>query len=205
MRPRGVPGIVAALFGTVLLVGALPVAADAASCPETKLVQPFAKIEERERRTPGYYSLVAGGDFEAGEAAWTLSGGAKVSAGGAKNPLTEVEGKSSLDLPKGAVATSPITCVEPNDRTFRFLARDEGGEAILLVSVVYESSEGNKVHQVGTLMLGSAGWGTSPILETKVERASEISSGVAHMSLRFTAAKGTARIDDVYLDPRMRR
>src|SRR5208282_1063045 len=76
-----------ALAGTVAcftLAGALPVsAAQAAACPETQLVQPFVKWEDS-----NYYSLVAGGDFEAGESRWTLFGGASVAPRGAPSPLT---------------------------------------------------------------------------------------------------------------------
>jgi hypothetical protein len=202
-----------ALAGTVagfFLAGvpsALPVAAvqaaTATTCPETTLVQPFVKTEEKEKLTPGYYSLVAGGDFEAGEAAWTLSGGAKVASGGAKSPLTEKEGKSSLDLPDGASAQSPLTCVETNDRTFRFLDRSEGTAATVTVRVVYETALGSVAVVVGTLAPG-ASWEPSPILHSGAAVAAAIKGGVAHMSIRFTSSKGTARIDDVYLDPRMR-
>ncbi len=204
-------GAFIALAGTVAglslagILGALPVGAQAATatCPETKLVQPFAKIEEKEKLTPGYYSLVAGGDFESGEAAWTLAGGAKVASGGAKSPLTEKEGKSSLDLAKGAVATSPVTCVEPSDRTFRFLDRSEGASASLAVRVVYETSTGPDAVLAKTLTPGTS-WEPSPILHTGAALATAISGGVAHMSVRFTSTKGTARVDDVSLDPRMR-
>src|SRR5271166_6064476 len=193
-------GAFLALAGTVAglslagILGALPVAAQAAAatCPETKLVQPFAKIEEKEKLTPGYYSLVAGGDFESGEAAWTLAGGAKVASGGAKSPLTEKEGKSSLDLAKGAVATSPVTCVEPSDRTFRFLDRDEGGEATLAVSVIYEGLTGLISDSVRTVTVGGS-WEPSPILHTGAFKAVKLSSGgFANMSIRFEAIKGTA-------------
>jgi hypothetical protein len=33
---------------------------------------------------------------------------------------------------------------------------------------------------------------------------SAVSGGVAHLSIRLTSTKGVARIDDVFLDPRMR-
>src|SRR5271165_1286782 len=121
-----------ALAGTIAgfaLAGLLPVAAaQAAGCPESTLSQPFAEIEKNEKLTEiHYYSLVAGGAFEPGEAAWTLSGGAKVASGGGISVLTKKEVKNSLELPKGAVAVSPLTCVEPSDRTFRFLDRAEVG------------------------------------------------------------------------------
>src|SRR5208283_5878208 len=108
--------------------GLLPVAtaeaATATSCPVTTLVPPFLKWEDS-----NYYSLVPGGSFEAGEPAWTLSGGAKVAPGSETFAVTGTLGKSSLSLAEGASAQSPVICVEPNDRTFRFFARSEGTSA----------------------------------------------------------------------------
>jgi hypothetical protein len=193
-------GAVAGL-GFAGVLSALPVAgAQAAStCPETTLTQPFlAKWKDA-----NYYSLIAGGSFEAGETAWTLSGGAKVASGSETYAVTGTPGKSSLDLPAGATATSPLTCVEPTDRTFRFFDRSEGATATVTVKVVYESAAGSVAVVVGTLTPGSS-WEPSPILHSGAAVAGAITGGVAHMSIRFSTTKGTARIDDVYLDPRMR-
>ncbi len=192
-----------AVAGTVaglMLAGALPVAAaDAASCPETQLVQPFVKWEDA-----GYYSLVAGGDFEAGEARWMLQGGASVAAGGATSPLTGKTGKSSLELPPGSVAYSPLTCVEPSDRTFRFFDRSEGSSATLAVSVVYNSFLGPIVVPLKSVST-AAGWEPGPIRHTGAALISEIFGGAAYLSIRLESVRGTARIDDVYLDPRLLR
>jgi hypothetical protein len=188
---------------------ALPVAAAQAAtgttCPETTLIQPFKAIEEKEKvKEPGYYSLVSGGAFEAGETAWTLSGGAKVASGGGISALTGKEPKNSLELPKGAVAVSPLTCVEPNDRTFRFLDRNESGTTTLTVSVVYEGLTGASKVSTLTAATGKE-LAASAILHTGAHEAAKLSGGLASMSIRFEATGGTARVDDVYLDPRMRR
>lgn len=200
-------GMLLALGGTAataaLACGA-PAAAQAAFCPEVALSQPFAKIEEAERLTPGYYSLVAGGAFEAGETAWTLTGGAEVASGGGISALTGNAVKTSLELPKGAAAVSPLTCVEPNDRTFRFLERGEGGPASLTVSVVYEGLLG--ISKVSSLSVPTGSvLAASPILHTGAHLAARLTGGFAQMSIRFESTGGTARIDDVYLDPRIRR
>jgi len=202
-------GALLALAGTgvVAIVAGAPTAAQAAQaplCPETALSQPFAQIEQAEGHTPNYYSLMAGGAFEAGETPWTLSGGASVASGGGVSELTKTAVKSSLELPKGGVAISPVTCVEPSDRTFRFLVHGEGGPATVTVSVVYEELDGiSKVIALGV------GKGTelvaSPILNTGAHAAAKLTGGMARMSIRFESTSGTARIDDVYLDPRIRR
>jgi hypothetical protein len=191
------------LAGLGLVSAALPVAAQAAAaatCPEATLVQPFLKWEDS-----GYYSLIAGGSFEAGEPAWTLSGGAKVASGSETFAVTGKLGKSSLGLPQGASAQSQVICVEPNDRTFRFFARAEGTSATVTVKVVYENSAKNKSVTLTRSGTVSSSWAPSPILETGVPASSMVSGGVADLSITVTATKGTARIDDVYLDPRMKR
>jgi hypothetical protein len=208
----GSRGSLLALAGTVAAVAfaggsaALPAAAEAttaSTCPETTLSQPFLT----NWKDAGYYSLVAGGSFEAGETAWTLSGGAKAASGSETFAVTGKPGKSSLDLLSGATAASPLTCVEPTDRTFRFFDRYEGSAATLTVKVVYESSTGSSKTSVTiskTLSVSNSGWAPSPIFETGVPPSSMVTGGVSHVLISFTATKGTARIDDVYLDPHMR-
>ncbi len=201
---QGTRLVLAGTLAGLALAGAPPAIAQAASCPQATLGQPFRSVEEKEKRTPAYYSLVAGGAFEAGEAAWTLSGGAKVTPGGGISPLTGQDVKSSLELPKGAIATSPLTCVEPSNRIFRFLARGEGASAGLNVSVVYQGLLGLLFTKVWGRSTGSgAEFEVSPILETGVHRELLILGGYAMLAIRFEATSGTARVDDVYLDPRM--
>ena len=49
------------------------------------------------------------------------------------------------------------------------------------------------------------GWGPCPKLGvTGAALATELTSGTAQLALRFTAVSGSSRIDDVFLDPRMR-
>ncbi len=172
------------------------------TCPETTLTQPFLQWEDAR-----YYSLIPGGSFEAGEAPWTLSNGAIAAAGSEAFAVTGTLGELSLDLPEGATAKSPLVCVEPTDRTFRFFDRAEGPSATITVKVVYENSTATSRDNVSiskTLALSSSSWAPSPIFETGVPASSLISGGNAHVSISFTATRGAARIDDAYIDPRMR-
>ena len=187
---------------TLCALAALPVAAAQAAtttaCPSATLVQPFLSYGDQ-----NYYRLVPGGSFEGSTTGWSFSGGAKVASKGEPSTVGGSLGADSLELPAGASAQSPFTCVEPNERKFRFFAHSEGSTATILVSVVYESSLGNITLPIRQLALKSA-WEPSPILQTGAPVATAISGGVAHLALRFTSVSGTARIDDVYLDPRMR-
>jgi hypothetical protein len=181
----------------------LPVATAAAgtptSCPETTLTQPFVKWADN-----NYYSLAPGGSFETGEAAWTLSGGAKVASGSETFAVTGKPGSSSLSLPVGAVAQSPFTCIEPNDRTLRLFAHSEGSASSVRISVVYQTLIGNLAIPVGTAALNSS-WAPTSTYHTGVLVGALLSEGSVHVALRVTALSGASRVDDVFIDPRMRR
>ncbi len=101
-------------------------------------------------------------------------------------------------------AQSPFTCVEPNDRTFRLFARSEGKESSVRVSVVYATFLGNIAIPVGTAAVKS-GWEPTAAFHTGVLVGALLSEGSVHLALRFTAVSGGSRIDDVLIDPRMRR
>jgi len=191
-------GLASAGVLTALPAASAQAASAATACPPTTLVQPFTQWADA-----GYYSLVPGGNFERAEVGWTLSGGATIAAGGEPYVLAGTRSTSSLELPEGASAQSPVICVEPNDRTFRFFTRSEGSSATLAVQPVYQTIAGPLV-LLGKGVTADRTWEPSAILHTGAAVLSAISHGVAYLSLRFTAKKGTARIDDVYLDPRMR-
>ena len=184
--------------------GASPVApAQAAStplCPETVLVHPFTHWGDE-----GYYSLLAGGSFEPGEALWLSGGGARVAAGGEPYAVTGAPDYFSMLLPQNGTTQSPYACVEPNDRTFRFFMSAVGPPASLSVRLVYRTVAGVPLVVASKTISVGSGWELSPILHTGAAAASTISGGSAQLSVGFTAVKGTVRIDDVYLDPRMRR
>lgn len=194
-------GSVAGLTLTAASI-AMPAVAQAATttvCPNTTLVQPFMKYSDE-----NWYSLVKGGSFEGSTAGWSFYGGATVATGGEPSAVGGSLGADSLKLPAGASAESPFTCVEPNDRTFRFFARSEGTSATILATLVYETIIGNVPIPI-KVVAAKNGWEVSPIIHTGAAAATAVMGGVAHVALFFTSTSGTARIDDVYLDPRMRR
>jgi hypothetical protein len=205
--PTRTGGSFAAIGGTLagLALAAssavLPATAAAAttSCPANTLTQPFQKWSDS-----NYYALAPGGSFESGEAAWTLSGGAKVASGSETFAVTGKLGSSSLSLPQGAVAQSPFTCIEPNDRTLRMFAKSEGSEASVRVSVVYQTLLGNVAIPVGKASVNSS-WAPTSAYHTGVLIGALLSEGSVHVALRVTAVTGASRVDDVFIDPRMRR
>jgi hypothetical protein len=185
------------------LAGGLPPAtaqaASVAKCESASLSEPFLKWGDTNT-----YSLAPGGDFEGSTPAWTLSGGAQRAAESEPFAATGVLGSWSLALPAGAQAQSPFTCIEPNDRTLRFFARSEGAQSRVGVSVVYQTILGNIALPVGTAVLKSA-WEPTATFHTGVLLGALLSEGSVHVALRFDSVSGNSRIDDVFIDPRMRR
>ncbi len=193
-----VAGLALAASSAVLPVASAE-AASATSCPTATLTQPFVTWSDS-----NYYSLVPGGSFESGEPAWTLSGGAKLASGSETFAVTGKLGSSSLSLPTGAAAQSPFTCIEPNDRTLRMFGHSEGSASSVRVAVVYQTILGNIAIPVGTAALGSS-WAPTSTYHTGVLIGALLSEGSVHVAIRLTAVTGASRVDDVFIDPRMRR
>ncbi len=191
----------AAFTPTVLAGGPLLASAQAttsSSCPSATLSQPFMRWGDANS-----YALVPGGDFEGSLSGWTLSGGAQRVAGSESYAVTGALGASSLALPVGATAQSPFMCVGSNERTFRLFARAQTATATVRASVVYETPLGNIAVPVGNIVANGS-WAPSPILHTGAVLATAIANGNVHLALRFSTVSGSARIDDVFLDPRHR-
>jgi hypothetical protein len=149
------------------------------------------------------YTLVPGGDLEAGATGWTLSGGAGVVAGG--DPFT-LGGKAStkaLSLPAGSSALTADTCIAQDTPTFRLLARNDGAASSKLrVEVVYGPGA-DKVSRVVATITAGAAWAPTGKLSVQLQHA----GAAATVQFRFTPLDATGRwqIDSVYLDPVLRR
>jgi hypothetical protein len=168
-------------------------------CGTETLTQPFLPWADS-----GYYSLIPGGSFEGPLTGWALTGGATTVAGSEPYAATGSLGSSSLALPAGASAQSPFICVDGADTYFRFFALNKAAASTLTVSVVYTIAGIQTAFQVGTVN-GDSKWEPSAAMHTGGKIASKLSgTGTAMMALRFTASGGTAQVDDVFLDPRLK-
>jgi hypothetical protein len=186
---------------TVLALICVPAASAQAStgtCPSSSASEPFAQWGDTNS-----YTLVSQGDFEGSLSQWTLSGGAGTAAGSEPYGATGVVGRLSLALPAGASAQSPYTCVTASDPTFRFFARNSTLLSTLAVSVVYKTLLGTLTVPLGAVALSATWQPTLPMLTASVV-AGLLSGGTAELALRFTELTGSSRIDDVFIDPRMR-
>ena len=174
--------------------------AGATSCDAHVYSKPFAKWLDYMNYTP-----LPGGSFEAGDKAWTLSGGAKVVSGNETFYVRSRNDKRSLLVPRGATVTSPPICVGIGEPTLRFFAKQNdkllGATAALAVSVDVETSTGSLV----TVSIGSvaANTGWSPTLPMAVvaNLLPLLPNDTTAVRFNFTAVTGNWQIDDVYVDP----
>ena len=168
------------------------------ACSTATLTQPFARWGDTST-----YELVPGGDFEGSLSGWTLTGGASRVAGSEPYGATGSVGSYSLALAAGASAQSPYVCVNASYPTFRFFARNDGLLSTVVAQVVYKTLLGPVALPLGVVALSGSWQPTAPMLTGSLVGAL-LSNGAAQAALRFTALTGGSRIDDVFVDPRMR-
>ena len=184
-----------------LALAGLPATSSAAlintgACDNSSLSQPFAKYGDSNE-----YKLVSGGNFEGSLSGWTLSGGARVVSGGNPNGTSG----HSVHLPAGASVTTPFTCVNAAYPSFRLYAKNDSLLSTIVPQVVYKLPLlGNVALPIGAAAL-SPNWSpTLPLLTASVVTGL-LNGGTAQVALKFTAALGPSEVDDIYVDPLMRR
>ncbi|MGH2796358.1 MAG: hypothetical protein ACRDM0_01490 [Thermoleophilaceae bacterium] len=156
------------------------------------------------------YALAPSGDFANSVApGWQLHDGARIATDTARGP--------GLVLPAGASAVSPATCVDLDYPHLRFAHKVTGKRASgveIKIEVTYPDNT-NPVwtevkqfdgYQGDTV---AAGWRITPDVDVKPDFGGQ-SPGARYMALRFTAVKKAKtsaefRVDDIYVDPYMRR
>jgi hypothetical protein len=189
---RLVGGVSIAIALGLAAAVALPVSGAAAdpinlaACNNAALSQAFAPWAD-----PSSYELAPGGDFET--AAWTLGGGAQLTSGSEPYAATGSLGDSSLLLPAGSSAESPVTCVDAAYPTVRFFM---AGSGLVAVSIV---DDGLAVP--AGIAVAPGGWQPTPVMVTESPLLGVLSGGTAHVSLQLTALAGDPQIDDVFIDP----
>jgi hypothetical protein len=139
-----------------------------------------------------------GGSFEPGDAAWKLSGGAKVVPGNEPFYVRNRRGYS-LELPPGSSATTPPMCFTFGDWKLRFFAVGAPGK--LRVKVNVKSLLGVLSGlDAGTMSTGTT-WQPSPEMGLLLTNLTGLLA-VDSISLTFVQmGTTTLRIDDGYLDP----
>jgi hypothetical protein len=200
------------------VVAAMAVAAPAQADDETVAVQSTAETQLSCQdpdvapllsgfKDDDLYFLAPGGDFEHGADGWTLEGGATVADGSSVfSPLGS--GDHSLQLPVGSAATSPAFCVDERYPHFRMSVGQLGADkADVRVSVVYPGLKDN-VRGAGHVTADDKQrWRLSNRLKLDPQRGLKRKAWRL-IALRFEVVKGDgagdARVDDVFVDPKMR-
>jgi hypothetical protein len=193
--------IAAAAFASPASAGLITESAE--SCDDGPLTQPFKRWSDYAN-----YKLVGGGSFESGATGWTLSGGAKVVSGNETFKVGGATHSKSLSLPRGSRATTPFVCVGLNEPTLRLFARRQSGLLTsLLVEVQLQTSVGLSVWlPVVPGDLGGSSWHPTVPMPMIVNLLTL--SGVDRTNVRFRFTPlllGSWQIDDVYVDPFMKR
>ena len=197
-----------AFAGNVSAKEAETTSASRATCEAPLIEQPFLSLKDSRE-----YVLAPGGSFEDGShAGWSLDAGAKVVAGNDPFNLRGALGAaddSSLVLPAGASATSPMMCVDLNWPTMRFVAvQGEEKDSELEVEVLYPEAEEKKASWHGAKKFKAKrkdGWHATDDVKLSPDRGGKVAGG-RPVALRFTNTddRGSWQIDNIYIDPHRR-
>jgi hypothetical protein len=196
-----IAAIASAALASPASAGLLTETAD--DCNDGALTQPFKRWGDYAN-----YKLVGGGSFEGGATGWQLSGGAATTSG---NETFYVGGSGhnrSLVLPGGSRAVTPFVCVGLDEPTLRLFAKRRSGLlTTLLVEVQLQTSLGLSAWlPVLPGDLGGSSWHPTAQMPMIVNLLTL--SGIDRTPVRFRFTPlllGSWQIDDVYVDPVMRR
>jgi len=167
-----------------------------ASCPDTPVLQPFAPWGD----TADYF-LAPDGGFEQGGAGWTLHGRAAVGSGNEPFDLNAAHDRSSLRLPVGSSATSPLFCIGGEHRSMRFVADGASSSSLDIDVIVGEGSSSGRTYRVATVA-GAGTWSPSDVVPMVVNDVAAAQGTTLNVRLRFTPrGAGNWTIDDVFVDP----
>jgi hypothetical protein len=173
------------------------------NCDDGGLTQPFARW-----RDYATYKLVGGGSFESGATGWQLSGRAAVVNGNESFKVGGSTHSRSLSLPAGSRATTPFVCVGLNEPTLRLFARRQSGLLTsLLVEIQVQTSLGLSLWlPVLPGDLGGGSWHPTVSMPLVANLLTLSASDRTPVRFRFTPLLlGSWQIDDVYVDPMVRR
>ncbi len=169
------------------------VSAELAVCPGQTFLQPFTELKDN-----NYYTLVEGSESASTGEGWELQGGAQVVE------ATRPDGSTGgvFDLPSGAVAISPPTCVTLQYPTARAWVQDSEGGGGVQVSVLYAGANG-PAHVGALTARAGRGWRLSVPFNVQPQLTGE-EEGVREVRFVYanTGKKSDYQIAGLYVDPR---
>lgn len=193
------------LVGLLMVVGATALAATAATARAgliTGLIGggcgPTAPVFAPWGDWDAYYPAPNGG-FESGAANWTLTGGAQVVSQENEPWYLAGFGSHALEMPTGGNASINV-CYGVLYPATRFFVTGEHGDATVHVRAISRSVLGVlSVIDGGTFTVHD-GWAPSPRLSNLGSSLASL-VGTKTMTLQITVERGSAEIDDVFVDP----
>jgi hypothetical protein len=151
------------------------------------------------------YFLAPGGNFEGGAPGWALAGGAKLATGNNTAGGDPSAQTTSLSLPAGSSATSPLVCVTSLDPWMRFFVRNTGASSSRLgVTVLYTLPTGKPGSILVAKVSGKGIWQPTDAYHYVMNMLAMPSpTGTTNVAFRFAPldSAGKWQIDDVWVDP----
>ena len=187
-----------------LLAGVAPASA-AVAAPSACVTPKFSQIFLPWKDT-ALYTLSPGGSFETGSPGWTLNRGARTVQGNESFYVGGAGHRMSLSLLSGGAAVSAPMCIDRTYPSFRFFARNLGAaQSDLRVEVLWQES-GVTRSSVAKLDK-KAGLSWAPVKSLRLPSGALSAGRLEPVTFRFTAVGtgGAWQIDDLYVDPYMRR
>jgi hypothetical protein len=175
---------------------AMPSGVFTASCTDPLLSQPFASLGD-----PNYYTLVPGENDDSFDGTgWRLFGGANIQS----QTLADGGTGNVLDLPRGSVAISPLTCVNTSYVSARAVISDVGGDGNLEYFVSYPGTGGSI--DSGSVTGGLPGGGWSPSDPWQLNPPGDGAWVLArfHFVAPFGDRGDEVQLYDLYVDPYQR-
>ena len=144
------------------------------------------------------YTLVPGGTFEPGAAAWSLKNGATIVD---ENEPFAASGSHSLYLPAGSYATSPFMCVGSLNPTLRLFGYSSSASTGLTVQILAKNVFGLlTVLNVGIVYPGQTTWNPTKA-GFFLQSLGALLTNTTQIAFRFAPVNGSWTIDDTYVDP----
>jgi len=184
---------------TAVLAPASTAEAATASCNEEALQQVFAPWGDTD-----WYFLAPDGSLEGGGIGWRFHGGAAVVSETDPYGLGGDGDMRSLALPRGASAVSAPFCIRRDARTVRWVQRGEP-RGTLLVEVEHLDETAATPGRTLDVVRGHGDWRPSPEVKIPLLGTGAREDGFAIVALKFTALTGDWSVDDLFVDPKMKR
>lgn len=176
------------------LLTAVPAVATATTCSAPALVQAYSWASDT-----NWYMAPPGEGWDVfGGTGWVLSGGAKIVS------TTLADGKKGtlLDLPSGAKAVSPATCVTNDYPSSRTEVRNVLGSAGVAVSVAYMGTKTWGSPQASATVTGIGTSWTIP-KPFSIHPSTVTGWQLAQFTLVAVGSSSEYQISNLYVDPRM--